>query len=286
MGGHNQCAFLNPAAPDTATAKGVPELLPSLTPDLFQALLPFIAIGFVAQLVDGALGMAFGVIANTSLLWLGTPPALATSYVHVIKVFTGGVSGASHIFHRNVDWKLFGRLAVSGVIGGVAGAYLLSLLHLNDSNFARPYVLTYLTLIGVYILWKGIGLKVPLEKRATIVEPVGLVGGFLDATGGGGWGPVTTSNLLIQGNNPRMTVGTVNSAEFVVALAVSITYIISLGIDNFPIAVVGLLIGGVLAAPLGSWITKHVPARPMMIMVGGLLIVVSLFSILRYLKLV
>lgn len=259
-------------------------MLPELTPDVLQAILPFIAIGFVAQLVDGALGMAFGVIANTALLWLGTPPALATSYVHVIKVFTGAVSGGSHIWHRNVDWKLFARLSASGVVGGVAGAYLLSLLHLNDSNFARPYVLAYLTLIGIYILWRGIGLKVPLEKRARIVEPVGLVGGFLDATGGGGWGPVTTSNLLIQGNNPRMTVGSVNSAEFVVALAVSITYVVSLGIRDFPIVVIGLLIGGVFGAPLGSWITKHVPARPMMIMVGGLLIVVSVFSILRHLK--
>jgi uncharacterized protein len=251
-----------------------------------SALAPFILIGFAAQLVDGALGMAFGVIANTALLWLGIPPALATSYVHVIKVFTGGVSGASHIMHGNVDWRLFLRLSVSGVLGGIAGAYLLSILHLNDTTFARPYVLGYLTLVGLFILWRGIGLKVVREQKALIVEPVGLVGGFLDATGGGGWGPVTTSNLLLQGNNPRMTVGTVNSAEFVVALAVSITYILTLGIQSFPLAVVGLLMGGVLAAPLGSWITKHVPARPMMIMVGTLLVIISIFSILKHLKIV
>lgn len=250
------------------------------------ALLPFIAIGFVAQLIDGALGMAFGVIANTALLWLGTPPALATSYVHVIKVFTGGVSGISHILHKNVDWKLFIRLSVAGIVGGIAGAYLLSALHLNDSNFARPYVLGYLTLIGLYILWRGIGLKIPLEAKVRVVEPIGLAGGFLDATGGGGWGPVVTSNLLIQGNSPRMTVGTVNSAEFMVAIAVSVTYILSLGIKSFPVAVVGLLIGGVIAAPLGSWITKHVPARPMMIMVGSLLTVISIFGILKHLRLV
>jgi uncharacterized protein len=251
-----------------------------------SALAPFILIGFAAQLVDGALGMAFGVIANTALLWLGIPPALATSYVHVIKVFTGGVSGASHIMHGNVDWRLFLRLSVSGVLGGIAGAYLLSILHLNDTTFARPYVLGYLTLVGLFILWRGIGLKMVREPKALIVEPVGLVGGFLDATGGGGWGPVTTSNLLLQGNNPRMTVGTVNSAEFVVALAVSMTYILTLGIQSFPLAVVGLLMGGVLAAPLGSWITKHVPARPMMIMVGTLLVIISIFSILKHLKIV
>ncbi len=250
-----------------------------------SALLPFIAIGFAAQLVDGALGMAFGVIANTSLLWLGVPPALATSYVHVIKAFTGGVSGVSHILHGNVDWKLFRRLALSGVVGGVAGAYLLSLLHLNDSNFARPFVLGYLVLIGLYILWRGLGHKLG-ERRAKYVEPVGVVGGFLDATGGGGWGPVVTSNLLIQGNNPRMTVGTVNSAEFVLAVAVSITYFLSLGIRDLTAPVVGLLIGGVIAAPLGSFLTKHIPAKHMMIAVGILLTIISSFGMLRHFKLV
>ncbi len=250
-----------------------------------SALLPFIAIGFVAQLIDGALGMAFGVIANTSLLWLGLPPAIATSYVHVIKAFTGGVSGISHILHKNVDWKLFFRLSVSGVVGGVTGAYLLSMLHVNDSNFARPFVLGYLTLIGVFILWRGLGHEIR-ERKAKIVEPIGVLGGFLDATGGGGWGPVTTSNLLIQGNSPRMTVGTVNTAEFVLAVAVSITYLLSLGIRDLTAPVVGLLVGGVAAAPLGSWITKHVPARPMMIMVGSLLTLVSLFGIARAIKLV
>jgi uncharacterized protein len=248
-------------------------------------LSPFIAIGFAAQLVDGALGMAFGVIANTALLWLGVPPAFATSYVHFIKSFTGGVSGISHILHRNVDWKLFGRLAIAGVGGGICGAYLLSVLHLNDSNFARPFVLGYLTLIGLFILWRGLGREFR-ERKAKYVEPVAIVGGFLDATGGGGWGPVVTSNLLIQGNNPRMTVGTVNTAEFVVAVSVSITYLLSLGIRDLTAPVVGLLVGGVLAAPLGSWITKFVPARAMMILVGALLTIVSLFGIIRAIGLV
>ncbi len=251
-----------------------------------SAILPFVAIGFAAQLVDGALGMAFGVIANISLLWLGVPPALATSYVHVIKSFTGGVSGVSHMMHGNVDRKLFARLSVSGVIGGVAGAYLLSMLHLANSGAARPFVLGYLTLIGLYILWRGVGHKISRERRARIVEPVGAIGGFLDATGGGGWGPVVTSNLLIQGHSPRMTVGTVNTAEFVLAVAVSITYFTTLGIKDFSAPVMGLLIGGVLAAPLGSWIAKHVPPRPMMIMVGVLLTLVSIFGIARYLELV
>jgi hypothetical protein len=244
------------------------------------ALLPFVLIGFAAQLVDGALGMAFGVIANTALLWLGVPPAIATSYVHVIKSFTGGVSGISHIFHRNVDWRLFARLSIAGVAGGVIGASVLSLLHLNNSDFARPFVLAYLTLIGLYIFWRGLGHEFR-ESKPRVVEPVAAVGGFLDATGGGGWGPVVTSNLIIQGNNPRMTVGTVNTSEFVIAVSVSITYLLSLGMNSLTEPVVGLLIGGVIAAPLGSWITKLIPPRPMMIFVGLLLTIVSLFGIVR-----
>jgi len=245
-----------------------------------SAMLPFILIGFFAQLVDGALGMAFGVIANTALLWLGIPPAIASSYVHFIKCFTGGVSGISHIYHQNVDWRLFFRLAGAGVVGGVAGAWLLSVLHVNDSEYARPFVQGYLALIGLYIMFRGLGRKIA-ERRARIVEPVAAVGGFLDATGGGGWGPVVTSNLLIQGNNPRMTVGTVNTAEFVIAVAVSITYLLSLGVNDLTGPVVGLLIGGVLAAPFASWITKHVPTRRMMVAVGALLVVISVFGLLR-----
>lgn len=250
-----------------------------------SAMLPFIAIGFVAQIVDGALGMAFGVIATSSLLWMGVPPAIATSYVHVIKSFTGGASGISHILHKNVDWKLFFRLSGAGVIGGVFGAYFLSLLHLNDSNIAKPFVFGYLILIGLFILWRGLGRKIT-ERKARYVEPIALAGGFLDATGGGGWGPVVTSNLLIQGNNPRTTVGTVNTAEFVLAVAVSITYLLSLGIRDLTAPVVGLLIGGVTAAPFASWITKHVPARSMMVLVGILLTAISIVGLLRALKLV
>ncbi len=247
-------------------------------------LLPFIAIGFAAQLIDGALGMAFGVISNTALLLMGVPPAVATKNVHVIKMFTGAASGLSHIYHGNVDWKLLGRLCVTGVIGGVCGALLMSALHMKDAKFAVPYVFGYLVMIGIYILWRGLGHQMIIEKPAKVVEPFGLVGGFLDATGGGGWGPVVTSNLLAQGNSPRMTVGTVNAAEFVLAVAVSITYISQIGFSDLHVAVVGLLIGGVAAAPLASRITRHIPAKLMMIAVGILLIAISIFGILKSLN--
>jgi uncharacterized protein len=250
-----------------------------------SAMLPFIAIGVVAQLIDGALGMAFGVISNTALLWMGVPPALATRNVHIIKIFTGGASGISHILHKNVDWRLFARLSVTGIIGGVFGAYLMSLLHIKDAKFALPFVYAYLTLMGFYILWRGIGHTL-VERHAKVVEPYGVLGGFLDATGGGGWGPVVTSNLLAQGHNPRMTVGTVNASEFVLAIAVTITYWQNIGISDVPMPVIGLLIGGVAAAPIASRITKFIPARTMMIAVGILLIVISIFGILRALKLI
>jgi uncharacterized protein len=248
-------------------------------------LLPFIMVGFFAQLIDGALGMAFGVISTTALLWMGVPPAIATRNVHIIKIFTGGASGISHILHKNVDWRLFARLSATGVLGGILGAYVMSLLHMKDAKFATPFVYAYLTLMGIYILWRGIG-HVIREQHARIVEPYGLVGGFLDATGGGGWGPVVTSNLLAQGHNPRMTVGTVNTSEFVIAVAVTITYSSTLGFDDVPMPVIGLLVGGVLAAPLASRITKLIPARAMMIAVGILLICISIFGILNALKLV
>jgi len=155
----------------------------------------FIAVGFVAQLIDGALGMAFGVISTTLLVSLGVPPAAASAGVHVAETFTTAASGTSHIYHRNVDWRLFGRLAIPGVIGGVLGAYVLTQV---SAEAARPIVLTYLAGIGVYLVWRGIHFP-PTHKAPRVVEPLGLAGGFLDAAGGGGWGPVVTGNLLVQG---------------------------------------------------------------------------------------
>lgn len=240
------------------------------------ALLPFVLIGFAAQIVDGALGMAFGVIANTLLIATGVPPAVASSYVHVIKAFTGAFSGVSHILHRNIDWKLCLRLGIAGIIGGVVGVTFLVRLPVE---LARPFVLAYLTLIGLYILWRGLGHEARAERPARHVTPIGAVGGFLDATGGGGWGPVVTGNLLVQGQNPRLTVGTVNLAEFFLAIAISGAFIMQLGFADLTTPVVGLLIGGVIAAPAGAWLTRHIPARPLMILVGIVLTISSLYGV-------
>lgn len=240
------------------------------------ALLPFIAVGFAAQLVDGALGMAFGVISNTLLVGvMGVPPALASQRVHVVECFTTATSGISHLLHGNIDGKLFARLVVPGVIGGVLGAYVLSTV---DAAVVKPFVLLYLSGIGIYILARGL-LYPPKIKEAKYIAPLGLVGGFLDAAGGGGWGPVVTSNLLIQGADPRKVVGTVNSAEFFLTITISATFIYHLGVADLAGATLGLLIGGVLGAPLGAFAAKHFSPKLMLILVGVVLTITSFYGV-------
>jgi uncharacterized membrane protein YfcA len=240
------------------------------------ALLPFIGVGFAAQLVDGALGMAFGVISNTLLVGvLGVPPALASQRVHLVECFTTATSGLSHLFHGNVDKRLFLRLLVPGVIGGVMGAYVLSSL---DASVVKPFVLVYLSCIGVWLLVRGIFYP-PKFREAKFIAPLGLLGGFLDAAGGGGWGPVVTSNLIVQGEEPRKVVGTVNTVEFFLTITVSAAFIFKLGIADIAGPTLGLLIGGLAAAPVGAWAAKHFPAKPMLILVGIVLTLTSAYGV-------
>jgi uncharacterized protein len=241
-------------------------------------IVPFIMIGFAAQLIDGALGMAFGVISQTLLMSIGMPPAAASASVHLVEVFTTGASGTSHIYHRNVDWGLFKRLVPFGVAGGVLGAYVLSNI---DASAARPFVMAYLALVGVYLLYKAIRIIKPRFEDPKTTRPLALAGGFLDAAGGGGWGPVVTSNLLVQGGDPRKTVGTVNTAEFLLALSVSIAFIASLGLEAFTVATVGLIIGGVIAAPFGAILAKRLRPRLLLIAVAVVLIATSVYSVAR-----
>lgn len=244
---------------------------------LLLELLPFIAAGFAAQLVDGALGMAFGVISSTLLISLGMPPAAASAGVHTVETFTTGLSGISHILHRNVDWKLFRRLAIPGIIGGILGAYVLSSI---DAGVVKPFVLAYLAAIGLLLVYRGI--KFPPEYHAPRhVAPLGLAGGFLDAAGGGGWGPIVTGNLLAQGGEPRRIIGTVNTTEFLLTATISATFIATLGWKAFTIATVGLLIGGVIAAPLGARVAARVNPKALLTAVGILLVVTSLYGIYR-----
>jgi uncharacterized membrane protein YfcA len=242
-----------------------------------SALLIFALIGFAAQLVDGALGMAFGQISSTILISIGVPPAAASAGVHTAETFTTAVSGISHVAHRNVDWRLFFRIVIPGVIGGVLGAYVLTRI---SADTARPFVLGYLTALGLYLFYRGV-MHRHTEKRPKIVSPLGLAGGFLDAAGGGGWGAIVTSNLLVQGSNPRKTIGTVNTAEFFLTVTISATFIAALGWEAFTIATTGLLIGGVLAAPFGAMIAKRVNPDTLLTFVGALVTLTSTYALYR-----
>lgn len=244
----------------------------------FATLLPFIGAGFAAQIVDGALGMAFGVICNTLLVAvIGLPPARASANVHIVETFTTAISGISHFVSGNIDRSLFLRLLIPGIIGGVTGAYILTNI---DGDTIKPFILGYLICIGVYLLVRGI-LYPPKIQKPKVVEPLGLIGGFLDAAGGGGWGPIVTSNLLVQGVEPRKVVGTVNSVEFFLTLCVSATFIFQLGLKDFATATVGVLIGGVIAAPFGAIMAKKIPTRTMLILVGIVLIITSTYGFIH-----
>jgi uncharacterized membrane protein YfcA len=229
-----------------------------------EDLLLFILIGFVAQLVDGALGMAFGVIATSSLLTFGVPPATASAMTHVTEMFTTAASGASHIYHRNVDWRLVARLAPAGMIGGAFGAFVLSSV---DAEFMQPLVSVYLAAIGGYIVFKALRPLWPREVRDWLIPVIGTGGGVLDAIGGGGWGPVVTGSLIGRGHSPRRVIGSTNLTEFLVTTIISATFFITLGWSELYSAA-GLIIGGVIAAPIGGYIVSRVPTRAVMIAVG------------------
>ena len=237
----------------------------------------FFAVGFVAQLVDGALGMAYGVLTNTALLAIGLPPAQASALVHTAEIFTTSASAASHIYHRNVDWRMVARLGVTGVLGAILGAWILSNV---DVTAARRFVYGYLLIMGVYILWKSMRIALAPRKPSGWTAPLGFVAGFLDASGGGGWGPMTTSTLVGSGHAPRYAVGSVNTTEFFVTVAAATTFFTELGTSSLE-HLIPLVLGGVLAAPFGGWVVKRVPARGLMTAVGVLIVILSIVQLIR-----
>jgi uncharacterized protein len=239
----------------------------------------FILIGLGAQLVDGALGMAFGLVSSSVMLSMGIPPAAVSASVHTAEVFTTGASGVSHLVAGNVDKRLFLRLALPGAVGGVLGAYVLTQL---PGDAIRPFIYAYLLVLAVVILLRASGRMMP-RQEVKRVPLLGFVAGMLDASGGGGWGPVATSTLLARGGEARTTIGTVNAAEFVVTLAVSITFLLSMGLQYLNI-VAGLLIGGMMAAPLAAVLVKRVKERWVLIAVGVLVLGISLFQVGSALK--
>ncbi|MES5813262.1 sulfite exporter TauE/SafE family protein [Pseudoxanthomonas sp. Soil82] len=234
----------------------------------------FVLIGLAAQLVDGALGMAYGLVSSSVLLGMGLPPAQVSASIHAAEVFTTGASGASHIALGNVDRRLFLRLAIPGVVGGVIGAYVLTQL---PGDLIRPFVYLYLLVLAVLILVRASGRMVP-RREVRRVPVLGFFAGLLDASGGGGWGPLATSTLLAGGGQARTVIGSVNAAEFVVTLAVSITFFLSIGIEHLQI-VLGLLVGGMIAAPVAALLVSRVREKWVLVAVGLLVLCISLYQI-------
>ena len=244
---------------------------------MWEDILLFVAVGFAAQLIDGALGMAYGVSATAVLLGLGVPPATASASVHAAEVFTTGASGLSHWRFGNVDLKLLRRLAIPGMIGGATGAFLLSNI---PGEVIRPFVSAYLVLMGLFILWRAIRRARNCSEPPERVAHLGLLGGFLDAIGGGGWGSIVTSSLIGQGLTPRYAIGSVSLAEFFVTTTITSTFLFTIGLELWPI-IVGLIIGGVIAAPFAAYVTARVPDKPLMILVGVVICLLSLRGLLQ-----
>jgi uncharacterized membrane protein YfcA len=240
----------------------------------------FCLAGFVAQIIDGTLGMAYGVSCSTILLHLGISPAVASASVHTAEVFTTGVSGLSHLYLKNVDKKLFVRLAIPGVAGAILGAFLLS--KVLQGSYIKPLVALYLLILGILILIKSF--KEPLFKdEIKRVSPLGFFGGLMDSIGGGGWGPIVTSNIIHRGKTPQMTIGTVNTAEFFVTFFSTGVFLFFLGLQGWK-TILGLIAGGVLAAPVGAYLVKYIRPKQLMMIVGVGIILTSCYTIYVSLK--
>ncbi|WP_409013856.1 sulfite exporter TauE/SafE family protein [Dyadobacter sp. CY356] len=241
--------------------------------ELNESFFYYILGGFIAQMIDGALGMAYGVTSATFLLTLGVPPSAVSASVHASEIFTSGVSGYMHLKFGNVNSKLFKKILIPGVIGAIAGAYLLTSLE-KYIYIIKPLVAVYTLVLGILIIQKA--LKKRIEKRP--IRQIGwlaFAGGSLDSIGGGGWGPIVTSTLIARGRHPKYTIGSVNLAEFFVSLASSVTFITLIGFSHWQV-VLGLILGGMVAAPIAANLSRKLPIKTMMIMVGTIVIIVSL----------
>jgi len=234
----------------------------------------YIIVGFIAQMIDGSLGMAYGVSSTTFLLSMGIPPVTASASVHTAEIFASGVSGLAHLKFGNVDRNLLRKLLIPGVIGGVVGAFVLTSV---PGKTIKPFVALYLLIMGLVILLKAFK-RIEERKVKTRLFPLGIGGGFFDAIGGGGWGPIVTATLIARGHNPRFSIGSVNLAEFFVTVAEVATFLAIIGLVHREI-IVGLIIGGIIAAPLAAYICKRLPSRVLMIIVGALIVLLSIRTI-------
>jgi uncharacterized membrane protein YfcA len=244
----------------------------------------FVLVGFAGQLVDGALGMAYGVICSTFLLSAGVAPAAVSASVHAAEVFTTAASGISHLWHGNVDKRLFMQLAPAGILGGIAGAYFLTGI---EPDVIRPIVVVYLGVMGAVILLRVWRDRPERRLGGVKVSLLAGVGGYLDAMGGGGWGPVVAGTLVSGGGRTRHVIGTVNAVEFLVTVAASATFVWALlsghwreadGLTSHAAAVGGLIVGGLVAAPLAGYATKIAPRRLLTAAVGVIVVAIAIYQ--------
>ncbi len=244
----------------------------SLNSDFFI----FLVIGIFAQLVDGTLGMGYGATSTSFLLSFGVPPVISSTAVHVSEMFTTGASAISHHKFGNINRKLAKMLIIPGVIGSVIGAYLLS--DIIDGNAIKPFIAIYMIALAIVILVKAIRKK-RTKKPTKQLGLLAIFGGFMDSVGGGGWGPIVTSTLIGRGRDPRYTIGSVNAAEFAISFASGITFLLFQGIHGWQV-IAGLILGGVIAAPLGAYFVNKIPRKPAMVVVSLMIIFLSIRTLI------
>ena len=244
-----------------------------------QEFLVFFFIGVFAQLVDGTLGMGYGATSTSFLLAYGVPPVVSSTGVHVAEMFTTGASAISHHRFGNINKKLVKHLLIPGVLGSITGAYLLS--DVINGDFIKPFIAVYMIILAIIIIKKALK-KAIIKKKTKKLSVLAAFGGFMDSVGGGGWGPIVTSTLLGRGRNPRYTIGSVNAAEFAISFASGITFMLFGGIHGWQV-IIGLILGGVIAAPLGAYLVNKIKRKPMMIAVGILIILLSLKTLSKLL---
>ncbi|RVU25079.1 sulfite exporter TauE/SafE family protein [Sandaracinomonas limnophila] len=253
-----------------------PEKISGMWTELTPDVLYYVLGGFIAQMIDGALGMAYGVTATTFLLSVGITPAAASASVHASEVFTSGVSGYMHLKFGNVNSKLFKTLVIPGIIGAILGAYLLSSLE-EYAGYIKPIVSIYTLILGGIIIKKALVKRIQ-KKPTKRLGILALFGAYLDSIGGGGWGPIVSSTLIASGRHPKYTIGSVNLTEFFVSLASSITFFTVIGLGYWQV-ILGLILGGVIAAPIAAKLANKIPVKTMMILVGLVVIIVSIRQI-------
>ena len=242
-----------------------------------EDFLLFMAVGFAAQLVDGAIGMAYGLTGTTVLLSLGITPMVASASVHAADVFTTGIAGISHWRFGNVDWAFVSRLALPGMVGGAIGAYFLTTI---PGEQIAPFINGYLVLMGSWILWRAFRSRRSAAGPPRWIGALGFGGGFFDAVGGGGWGPIVTSTLLSHGTSPRFAIGSVTFTEFFVTATISATFLGTIGIELWPV-IAGLILGGALAAPVAAYAAYRIPDQPLMILVGSVIMLLSVRGLIQ-----